>query len=316
MHQSVLYQETLLALAVIPGGSYIDGTVGAGGHAAGILERSGPDGRLLGLDQDPSALDVARAKLAPYGERAVLVHANFASMAEVAPQFGFLATDGVLLDLGVSSMQLDTPTRGFSFLAEAPLDMRMDPTASGLPTAADLVNTLPEEELADVIFRYGEERASRRIARRIVAERQLAPIGTTSRLAAIVLAAVGGRPAGPRGRIHPATRTFQALRIAVNHELTVLPTALEAAVGVLRPGGRLAVIAFHSLEDRIVKQFIQQEVKGCICPPEFPVCQCGRVPRLAAVSKGAIQAAEAETDANPRARSARLRVAERLPGGP
>ncbi|HET7075851.1 MAG TPA: 16S rRNA (cytosine(1402)-N(4))-methyltransferase RsmH [Chloroflexia bacterium] len=316
MHQSVLYQETLTALAVIPGGSYIDGTVGAGGHAAGILERSAPTGRLLGLDQDPQALAVAGARLAEFGERAVLVHANFATMGEVAPRYGFLATDGVLLDLGVSSMQLDTPTRGFSFLAEAPLDMRMDPTASGQPPAADLVNQLPEGELADLIYRYGEERDSRRIARRIVAERQVAPIETTSRLAAIVLAAVGGRPAGPKGRIHPATRTFQALRIAVNRELDVLPGALDAAVDLLKPGGRLAVIAFHSLEDRIVKQFIQQAVKGCICPPELPVCQCGRKPRLRTISKGAIQAAAAEVESNPRARSARLRVAERLPGGP
>ncbi|HMA34976.1 MAG TPA: 16S rRNA (cytosine(1402)-N(4))-methyltransferase RsmH [Chloroflexia bacterium] len=315
MHEPVLYQETLTALAVIPGGSYIDGTVGAGGHAAGILERAAPGGRLLGLDQDPQALDLARAQLAPFGAQAVLVHANFAALGEVAPARGFLANAGLLLDLGVSSMQIDSPVRGFSFLADAPLDMRMDPTA-GPPTAADLVNHLPEGELADLLYRYGEEPASRRIARRIAAERQQAPIGTTSRLATIVLAAVGGRPAGPRGRIHPATRTFQALRIAVNHELDVLPPALDAALALLRPGGRLAVIAFHSLEDRIVKQFIQQEVKGCICPPELPVCQCGRVPRLRAISKGAIQASAAEINRNPRARSARLRVAERLPGGP
>jgi len=315
MHQSVLYQETLSGLAVIPAGSYIDGTVGAGGHAEGILERSTPDGRLLGLDQDPQALAWAETRLAPFGARALLVHANFATLDEVAARYGFLPVDGVLLDLGVSSMQLDTPARGFSFLAEAPLDMRMDPTTGG-PMAADLVNNLPEGELADLIYRYGEEPASRRIARRIVAERQHAPVETTGRLAAIVLAAIGGRPAGPKGRIHPATRTFQALRIAVNRELDVLPTALEAAVRVLRPGGRLAVIAFHSLEDRLVKQFIQQEVKGCICPPELPVCRCGRVPRLRAISKGAIQASDAEIERNPRARSARLRIAERLPGGP
>jgi 16S rRNA (cytosine1402-N4)-methyltransferase len=315
MHQSVLYQETLSGLAVIPAGSYIDGTVGAGGHAEGILERSTPDGRLLGLDQDPQALALAEARLAPFGARALLVHANFATLDEVAARYGFEPVDGVLLDLGVSSMQLDTPARGFSFLAEAPLDMRMDPTTGG-PTAADLVNDLPEGELGDLIYRYGEEPESRRIARRIVAERQHAPVETTGRLAAIVLAAIGGRPAGPKGRIHPATRTFQALRIGVNRELDVLPTALEAAVRVLRPGGRLAVIAFHSLEDRLVKRFIQQEVKGCICPPELPVCQCGRVPRLRAISKGAIGASDAEIERNPRARSARLRIAERLPGGP
>ena len=314
MHQSVLFHETLTHLAVTPGGSYIDGTVGAGGHAHGILTAAGPTGRLLGLDQDPTALALAGERLAEFGDRAVLVHANFAALGEVAPRFGFLAVEGVLLDLGVSSMQLDTPERGFSFMVEAPLDMRMDPT-SGQPTAADLVNDLPEGELADLIYRYGEERDSRRIARRIAAERQMAPIATTSRLAAIVLAAVGGRPAGPQGRIHPATRTFQALRIAVNAELDVLPVALDAAVGLLQPGGRLAVLAFHSLEDRIVKQFISREVKGCICPPEFPLCQCGRSPRLRPISKGAIQADDAEIQHNPRARSVRLRVAERLPGG-
>jgi len=199
MHEPVLYQETLLHLAVIPGGSYIDGTVGAGGHAAGILDRTAPDSRLLGLDQDPTALALAQARLAPYGERALLIHANFATLGEVAARTGFTGADGVLLDLGVSSMQIDTPERGFSFQVDAPLDMRMDPTADG-PTAADLVNSLPEGDLADLIYRYGEEPASRRIARRISAERQTAPIGTTSRLAAIVLAAMGGRPAGPRGQ--------------------------------------------------------------------------------------------------------------------
>jgi 16S rRNA (cytosine1402-N4)-methyltransferase len=314
VHQSVLYQETLAGLAVTPTGSYIDGTVGAGGHAHGILTASAPNGRLLGLDQDPTALALAGERLAPFGARAVLVHANFAAMGEVAPRYGFLAVAGVLLDLGVSSMQLDTPERGFSFMSEAPLDMRMDPTGAQ-PTAADLVNTLPEGDLADVIYQYGEERNSRRIARRIAAERQVAPIETTSRLAAIVLAAVGGRPAGPRGRIHPATQTFQALRIAVNRELEILPGALETAIGLLQPGGRLAVIAFHSLEDRIVKQLFQREAKGCICPPEWPVCQCGRTPTVRMISKGAIQATEAEIQANPRARSARLRIVERLPGG-
>jgi 16S rRNA (cytosine1402-N4)-methyltransferase len=312
VHTSVLLEPTLDGLRVTPGGRYIDGTLGAGGHAAAILERSAPDGRLLGLDVDPTALALAGARLAPFGDRAVLVHANFASLATAARDHGFAPADGVLLDLGVSSMQLDTPARGFSFLADAPLDMRMDPTDPARPTAADLVNRLPEGELADVIYQYGEERGSRRIARRLVAEREKAPITTTGRLAAIVQAALGGRPHGPKGRTHPATQTFQALRIAVNGELEILPPALEGAVEILRPGGRLAVIAFHSLEDRIVKQFIAQEVKGCICPPELPVCRCGRTPRLKAISRGAIQADEAEIAANPRARSARLRVAARI----
>jgi 16S rRNA (cytosine1402-N4)-methyltransferase len=250
--------------------------------------------------------------LAPFGSRAVLVHANAGDLASVARARDFAPADGVLLDLGVSSMQLDTAERGFSFQTDAPLDMRMDPTDTSRPTAADLVNRLPEGDLADLIYQYGEERGSRRIARRIVAERERGPITTTARLAATVQAALGGRPAGRKGRTHPATQTFQALRIAVNRELEVLPQALEGAVEILRPGGRLAVIAFHSLEDRIVKQFIAQEVKGCICPPDLPVCQCGRAPRLKAISRGAIQATEAEQAANPRARSARLRIAERI----
>jgi 16S rRNA (cytosine1402-N4)-methyltransferase len=312
MHVSVLLEPTLDGLHVVAGGRYIDGTLGAGGHAAAILERSAPDGLLLGLDVDPAALALAGARVAPFGDRAVLVHANAGDLASVARERGFAPVDGVLLDLGVSSMQLDTAERGFSFQTDAPLDMRMDPTDTSRPTAADLVNRLPEGDLADLIYQYGEERGSRRIARRIVAERQRSPITTTGRLATIVQAALGGRPAGPRGRIHPATQTFQALRIAVNRELDVLPQALAGAVDILRPGGRLAVIAFHSLEDRIVKQFLAQEVKGCICPPDLPVCQCGRVPRLKAVSRGAIQATEAEQAANPRARSARLRVAERV----
>ncbi len=312
MHISVLLEATLDGMAVLAGGRYIDGTLGAGGHAAAILERSAPDGRLLGLDVDPSALALAGARLTPFGSRAVLVHANAGDLSQVARTHGFSPVDGVLLDLGVSSMQLDTAERGFSFGADAPLDMRMDPTDTGRPTAADLVNRLPEGELADLIYQYGEERGSRRIARRLVAERARAPITTTGRLAAVVQSALGGRPQGPRGRTHPATQTFQALRIAVNHELDVLPQALEGALDVLRPGGRLAVIAFHSLEDRIVKQFIAQEVKGCICPPDLPVCQCGRTPRLRSVSRGAIQASEAEQATNPRSRSARLRVAERI----
>ena len=312
MHRSVLLEPALTGLAIRPGGRYIDGTLGAGGHAAAILERSAPDGRLLGLDVDPTALALAAARLAPFGDRVMLVHANFADLAAVASRAGFAPVEGVLLDLGVSSMQLDTGERGFSFQVDAPLDMRMDPSNALHPTAADLVNRLPERELADILFQYGEERGSRRIARRIVAERDRAPILTTGRLAALVQSALGGRAAGPQGRIHPATRTFQALRIAVNRELEVLPQALAGSLDVLAPGGRLAVIAFHSLEDRIVKQFIAQEIKGCICPPEIPVCQCGGQPRLKAISRGAVQADAAEIAANPRARSARLRVAERL----
>jgi len=229
----------------------------------------------------------------------------------IAEQEGFSPADGVLLDLGVSSMQLDTPERGFSFRSEGPLDMRLDPDEP--VTAADLVNSLGEEDLANLIFKYGEEPASRRIARRIVQVRERQPITTTAHLADIVYGALGGRVAGrTRHAIHPATKTFQALRIAVNHELDALEEGLQAAVRVLKPGGGLAVISFHSLEDRVVKLFIRQEQKGCICPPDYPVCVCGRKPTLKAINTKPIVATAEEARSNPRSRSAKLRVAERL----
>ncbi len=313
-HIPVLLEAVLEGLRVQAGGSYIDGTVGAGGHSLAILE-SAPGIHLLGIDTDPTALELASERLAPYVDsgQVRLVRANFDEMAEVARREGFTGVDGVLLDLGVSSMQLDRPERGFSFRAEGPLDMRLDP--QGPVTAADLVNSLPEDELADVIYQYGEEPASRRIARRIVEQRAAGPIRTTGQLASIVSQAVGGRVAGrTRNPIHPATKTFQALRIAVNRELEVLETALPAAVNLLKPGGRLAVISFHSLEDRAVKRFIRQEQKGCICPPELPVCMCGRNPTLHAVNSKPIEATPEEARRNPRSRSAKLRVAERVGG--
>ncbi|MEO6457412.1 MAG: 16S rRNA (cytosine(1402)-N(4))-methyltransferase RsmH, partial [Chloroflexia bacterium] len=240
-----------------------------------------------------------------------LVQSNFERLDEVAIAEGFPQVDGVLLDLGVSSMQLDRPERGFSFRVEGPLDMRLD--ASEGETAADLVNTLPEEELANLIYKYGEEKASRRIARRIVEARERGPIATTSHLEAIVYGALGGKAAGrTRNPIHPATKTFQALRIAVNRELEALEKGLAAAVRVLKPGGRLAVISFHSLEDRIVKLFIRQEQKGCICPPEYPACVCERTPTLKAVNNKPLEASEEEARRNPRSRSAKLRIAERI----
>ncbi|GIV97053.1 MAG: ribosomal RNA small subunit methyltransferase H [Herpetosiphonaceae bacterium] len=327
-HIPVLYNEVLDGLAVRPGGSYVDGTVGGGGHSAGILERSAPDGRLLGLDQDPEALAAAAERLRPFGERVTLVRANFRDLAQVAPANGFVELDGVLLDIGVSSYQLDRAERGFSFLVDAPLDMRMDP--EGPATAADLVNNLPEEELADVIFRYGEERGSRRIARRIVERRRQRPIVTTGELAQLVVEALGGK----REKIHPATRTFQALRIAVNDELRALEDGLEAATSLLRPGGRLAVISFHSLEDRIVKECIRRESSICMLPPRLEPMACphltasgagprpciypstGRdcdyAPRLRPVVKKPVEASAAEVAANPRARSAKLRIAEKV----
>lgn len=311
-HVPVLLEEVIAGLQPHPGGSYIDGTVGAGGHSEAILARAA-GARLLGLDVDTMALEIARERLAPYieSDHARLVHSNFERLDEVAISEGFPQVDGVLLDLGVSSMQLDRPERGFSFRAEGPLDMRLD--ASAGETAADLVNMLPEEELANLIYKYGEEKASRRIARRIVEARERGPINTTSHLEAVIYGAVGGKAAGrTRNPIHPATKTFQALRIAVNRELEVLEKGLAASVRVLKPGGRLAVISFHSLEDRIVKLFIRQEQKGCICPPEYPTCVCGRTPTLKAVNNKPLEATVDEARRNPRSRSAKLRIAERI----
>jgi 16S rRNA (cytosine1402-N4)-methyltransferase len=297
-------QSVLTLMHVRPGGAYIDGTVGAGGHAAAILETSAPDGRLLGLDRDPQALEAAARRLARFGERAVLRHGSFASLKELA---GDLApADGVLMDLGLSSLQLADPERGFSFSHEGPLDMRFDPTAPG-PKAADLVNDLSVKELAGVLYRYGEERQARRIARAIVAAR---PLHTTTALAEVVAEATRGR----RGRIHPATRTFQALRIAVNDELGALRSALSQAVDLLAPGGRLVVISFHSLEDRIVKRYLRRESRDCVCPPEIPVCVCDHQARLEVLTSKPVPPDAEEVEANPRARSARLRAAERVRG--
>jgi 16S rRNA (cytosine1402-N4)-methyltransferase len=297
-HVPVLLSEVVAGLNPRGGGRYIDGTVGGGGHAAALLGRSGPGGRLLGLDADPAALAAARAELAPFGERATLVHGNFRELGQLARQHGFDAADGILLDLGVSSHQLDTPERGFSFAADAPLDMRLDPTQGD--TAADLLNRLPESELADLIYRYGEERGSRRVARFIAEARRKRPIATTSELAELVARALGGK----RGKIHPATRTFQALRIAVNRELESLEIALPQAVELLAAGGRLAVISFHSLEDRIVKLFFRAE-------SGYGGTGQGR---LAIITKKPIEAGGDEIQANPRARSAKLRIAEKVAG--
>ncbi|MCS6909705.1 MAG: 16S rRNA (cytosine(1402)-N(4))-methyltransferase RsmH [Anaerolineales bacterium] len=291
-HVPVLYNEVLAGLQPKPGGFYIDGTVGAGGHAAGILERSGPDGRLLGLDRDPAALEVARAALACFGERVQLERASYTELARYVAEG---SADGVLLDLGLSSLQLDDPARGFAFRHDGPLDMRYDPDAA--LNAAEIVNEWPLDELADLLYRYGEERHSRRIARAIVAAR---PLRTTGELAKVVARAVGGR----RAKIHPATRTFQALRIAVNGELEALQTVLPLAVRVLKPGGRLVVISFHSLEDRIVKRFIRAHLR--------PDGDAKNVPTLREVTRKPVEPAEAEIAANPRARSARLRVAEKV----
>jgi 16S rRNA (cytosine1402-N4)-methyltransferase len=330
-HLPVLYQEIINALVpqggpphggrARPGGRYVDGTLGAGGHAWGILQASAPDGLLLGLDVDPQALDLARQRLQPFEARCKLVRASYASLNEQLRLLDWAEVNGIVLDLGLSSMQLDSPERGFSFQAEAPLDMRFDP---GAPVRAlDLVNDLPEAELVEMLFRYGEEDRARQIVRAIVKAR---PVATTTQLAEVIEAAVGRRPSrkpskravGQAGRpkrkpsIHPATRTFQALRIAVNHELEALESVLPQAVGALATGGRLAVISFHSLEDRIVKQFMRRESRDCLCPPRQPICTCGHSASLREITRKPLQPQAAEIEYNPRARSARLRVAEKI----
>ncbi len=301
-HRPVLYHEIILALQPHSTGQYVDGTVGAGGHAAGILEASIPDGQLLGLDLDPQALASARQRLAPFGGRCRLYQRSYTQLEQVLAEAGWEAVDGILLDLGVSSIQLDTAGRGFSFQGDGPLDMRFGPSVP--QTAADLVNSLPEQELADILFQYGEERNSRRIARAIVRAR---PLHTTRQLAEVVAAA-----SPQRERIHPATRTFQALRIAVNRELEAVETVLPLAVRALKPGGRLAVISFHSLEDRLVKTFFRRESTDCLCPPRQPVCTCGHKASIKEITRRPVVAGEQEISDNPRARSAKLRVAEKL----
>jgi len=305
-HIPVLLDEVMQELNPHPGQRFIDATVGAGGHAEAILKATAPDGRILALDVDPAALHIARQRLAPYLHRVHLVNTNFEEVASVAQSHDFVPVHGIIVDLGLSSMQLNAIERGFSFQSEGPLDMRFDP--SGSTTAADLVNSLSQDDLADLLYRFGEERRSRAIARAIVAAR---PLNTTRELAEVVTRTVGGRR---KARIHPATRTFQALRIAVNDELGVLSNALSEMMAILAPGGRLAIISFHSLEDRIVKNFFKQETKDCICPPEQLTCICNHRATLCIITRKPITASSHELSVNPRARSAKLRVAERLEG--
>lgn len=304
-HLPVLLDAVLDLLDPHPGDVMLDGTAGGGGHAAAIAARLTPGGFLWALDTDPTAVTVAGERLAKVTDRFNVQQANFRELGELSRSGAIPPLDGILLDLGVSSHQLDTAERGFSFGKEAPLDMRLNPTAG--PTAADLVNTLAAEALADILYRYGEERQSRAIARAIVAARQKAPITTTTQLAGIVAGVLGHG-----GKIHPATRTFQGLRIAVNQELQSLETVLPDAIAALKPGGRLAVISFHSLEDRIVKDTFKLEATGCICPPRQPVCTCGHQPRVRVLTKKPVVAGDAELRDNPRARSAKLRAAVKL----
>ncbi len=313
VHRPVLAAELTAALAPAPGRLYLDATVGGGGHAERLLEAGAC---VLGIDRDDVALAAAEARLARFGDRVTLVRGAFADLPAIVAAEGIGPAAGLLVDLGVSSPQLDDPGRGFSFQADGPLDMRMDRRQP--LTAADLVNGLPVPELARLIRTLGEERWAGAIARRIARARAEAPIETTGRLAEVVAAAVtaqersGRGRVGRRGRIHPATRTFQALRMRVNDELEQLTRLLAAAPDLLEPGGRLAVVSFHSLEDRLVKEAIRREAAGCRCPPGLPVCCCGQVPRLRPVTRKPIEAGEAEMAANPRVRSAKLRVAERI----
>jgi len=303
VHIPVLVEEVVEALDVSPGKRYIDCTLGGGGHSSAILARCQPGGALLGIDADPQAINLAQHNLYDYFENSVIINDNFYNLEYICSRTGFSPADGILFDLGLSSLQLSSAERGFSFQVNGPLDMRFNPDEQ--LTAADIVNRMPEAKLAQLILIYGEETQANRIARNIVASR---PIADTADLAAIIAGTTGENI----GKIHPATKTFQALRIAVNRELDHLTSALEQTLNCLAPGGRLAVISYHSLEDRIVKNFILRETRACICPPNLPECRCQHQPSLEAVSRHPITPSESEVEKNPRSRSARLRVARKI----
>jgi len=307
VHVPVLCNEVVALLGPAAPGLFVDATIGLAGHASAVLATV-PGFRLLGLDRDPDALRAAKERLAPLANRAQLVCSEMADLPTVLARFDEEEPAAILADLGCSSLQLDTPERGFSFIADGPLDMRMGKEG---PTAADIVNTSSEEELMRLLWEYGEERRARAIARAVAGRRRQSPLSTTGELSRLVVEVLGAR----RGaRIHPATRTFQALRIAVNDELGQLQRFLEPAARALKPGGRLAVISFHSLEDRIVKHTLRRLQGACVCPPGLPRCVCDRDRVLRVLTKRPLRPTEAETDANPRSRSARLRAAERLAG--
>ncbi len=306
-HKPVLLQECLDALDIRPDGVYVDGTLGRAGHSLEIVRRLTAGGRLIALDRDETALAAARERLASYMDRVTLVHSNFSRLGEVLDELGVDNADGMLFDLGVSSPQLDDAKRGFSYKQDAPLDMRMDTSAP--LTARELLNAAPYEELRRILYEYGEERYAPQIAKAICTAREQAPIETTLELAELIRGAMPAKAL--REKQHPAKRSFQAIRIAVNDELGELSPMLAAAESHLRSGGRLAVITFHSLEDRIVKQKLKDFATGCICPPEFPACVCGRTPRMTLVSRKPIVSSEKELAENPRARSAKLRVARK-----
>ena len=307
-HKSVLLQECIDALNIRPDGIYLDGTLGGAGHSSQIARRLTEGGRLIGVDRDRTALAAAKERLAPYADRVTLVHSNFAEIDAILDSLGIPAVDGMLFDLGVSSPQLADASRGFSYMADAPLDMRMD--KDDALTAGEVVNTWPQGELRRILYDYGEERYAPQIAAAICRAREKAPVETTLELVDIIRSAMPAQAL--REKQHPAKRSFQAIRIAVNDELGAVSRMMQAAVGRLNPGGRLAVITFHSLEDRIVKSEMQQAARGCTCPPEFPVCVCGKKPLVKLVTRKPIVSGPAELEENPRARSAKLRVAEKL----
>ena len=305
-HVSVLLEECITGLNIRPEGIYVDGTLGGAGHSSRIAERL-TTGHLYGIDRDPVALKAAGERLAPWADRVTLVHANFREMADVLHGLGVSGVDGILLDLGVSSPQLDDGARGFSYMIDAPLDMRMN--GEDALSADTVVNTWPQEELRRILYEYGEERYAPAIAAAIVRRRQLSPIRTTLELVDVIRSAMP--PAALREKQHPAKRSFQAIRIAVNDELSAVSSAMEAAIPLLNPGGRLAVITFHSLEDRIVKNAMAQAARGCTCPPEFPVCVCGKKPQVDVLTRKPIVSTGEELERNPRARSAKLRICQK-----
>lgn len=306
-HRPVLLAECIEALAIRPDGIYVDGTAGGGGHSAAIASHL-ESGRLIAIDQDEAAIEAAGKRLAPFGERAVVVRSNFSELERVVHEQGYEQIDGLLLDLGVSSYQLDTAERGFSYSADAPLDMRMDKRK--VLTAYEVVNTYSEAALKKILYDYGEERFAPSIAAAIVRERARKPIETTSELSELIKRSIP--PFAREGGHHPAKRSFQAIRIEVNGELAIIEPTIRTAVSLLRPGGRLAIITFHSLEDRPVKQTMADLARGCTCPKEFPVCVCGRKPVVRVITRKPILPSAKELEENPRSRSAKLRVAEKL----
>ncbi len=306
-HVSVLLEECIDGLNIKPDGIYVDGTLGGAGHSSRIAAKL-TTGRLIGIDRDPVALKAAGERLAPFGDRVTLVHSNFCEIKQVLRDLNIQGVDGILLDLGVSSPQLDDGSRGFSYMADAPLDMRMN--NEDALTAHTVVNTWSQEELKRILFTYGEERYAPKIAAAICRRREEKPIETTLELVDVIRSAMPA--AALREKQHPAKRSFQAIRIAVNDELGSVEKVMEDAIPVLNPGGRLAIITFHSLEDRIVKQGMADAAKGCTCPPNFPVCVCGNKPKVKIISRKPIVSGEEELEINPRARSAKLRVCEKI----